>query len=78
MPDESIIASTAGGGSLLLEFGTLPCYTRSRKYYDSSFNVMAALHGCVAETGLVSNDIDIGRGWCTARDAGVGGLVDSY
>lgn len=78
MPDESRIASTAGAGSLLLEFGTLTRYTRDPRYYNTAFNALNALHLRSAWTGLVGNHINIITGEWVATEAGVGGLIDSY
>lgn len=78
MPDESIIASTAGAGSLLLEFGTLTRYTRDPRYYNAAYSALAALHLRSSWTGLVGNHINIISGDWVATEAGVGGLIDSY
>lgn len=78
MSDESRIASTAGAGSLLLEFGTLTRYTRDTRYYTAAFNALAALHLRSAWTGLVGNHINIITGDWVATEAGVGGLIDSF
>lgn len=75
---ESTVASTAGAGSLLLEFGTLSRLVRDPKYYHAAFRAMHALHARAASTGLVGNHIDITSGEWVALEAGVGGLVDSF
>ncbi|PXF41122.1 Alpha-mannosidase I MNS4 [Gracilariopsis chorda] len=77
-PNESIVASTAGAGSLLLEFGTLSRFTRLHKYYRVAFRAMEALHVRAASTGLVGNHINIVTGVWVATDAGVGALIDSF
>lgn len=78
MFDESIIASTAGAGSLIVEFGTLTRYTGDTKYYKAAFDALAALHSRAAWTGLVGNHINLISGHWVATESGVGGLVDSY
>lgn len=78
MPQESQIASTAGAGSLLLEFGTLSRLTGDPRYYTAAYSAMAALHSRAAWTGLVGNHINIMDGTWVATDSGVGGLVDSF
>lgn len=77
-PNESIIASTAGAGSLLLEFGTLSRFTGLHKYYRAAFRAMEALHVRAASTGLVGNHINIVTGVWVATEAGVGALIDSF
>lgn len=77
-PAESVIASTAGAGTLLLEFGTLSRYTRLPKYYTAAFSAMSALHSRASQTGLVGNHINILSGTWVATDSGVGGLIDSF
>ena len=76
--DESIIASTAGAGSLLLEFGTLSRYTDRPEFYDLAFSAMAGLHERAADTGLVGNHINILTGEWVAIESGIGGLIDSF
>lgn len=77
--NESSIASTAGAGSLLLEFGTLSRLVNDPKYYRAAFNAMEALHTRAAPwTGLVGNHINIITGQWVATDSGVGGLIDSF
>lgn len=78
MADESLIASTAGAGSLILELGTLTRYTGDPRYYSAAFEAMSALHERAAWTGLVGNHINIISGDWVATESGVGGLVDSY
>ena len=76
--NESQIASTAGAGSLLLEFGTLTRLTGDPKYYRVAFKAMYALHKRASANGLVGNHINLINGYWTATEAGVGGLVDSF
>lgn len=76
--NESRIASTAGAGSLLLEFGTLSRFVADPKYYNAAFNAMHALHTRASSAGLVGNHINIDTGVWVAAEAGVGGLVDSF
>lgn len=78
-PNESRVASTAGAGSLLLEFGTLSRLRNDPKYYRAAFRAMAAIHDLASPTtGLVGNHIDIFSGNWVATESGVGGLVDSF
>lgn len=76
--NESCVASTAGAGSLLLEFGTLSRYVGDPKYYNAAFDAMHALHSRASRAGLVGNHINIDTGVWVAAEAGVGGLVDSF
>lgn len=78
MRQESRVASTAGAGSLLLEFGTLSRYTGDPRYYQSAFAAMNALHSRASALGLVGNHINIDTGRWVATEAGVGGLSDSF
>lgn len=76
--NESRVASTAGAGSLLLEFGTLSRYLKDPKYYNAALGSMRALHNRASRAGLVGNHINIDTGDWVAQEAGVGGLVDSF
>lgn len=77
--NESRVASTAGSGSLLLEFGTLSIYTNNTKYYNVAFESMKSLFSYRSEyTGLVGNHINIDDGLWVATQSGIGALIDSY
>lgn len=75
---ESRVASTAGAGSLLLEFGTLSVLTRIPKYYRAAYKAMHALFEHASDIGLVGNHVNIDSGMWVATDSGVGGSIDSY
>lgn len=77
-PGETVVASTAGGGSLLVEFGTLSLMTGDPKYYAAAFRAVEGLHKRVAWTGLVGNHIDTTTGEWVAHESGIGALIDSY
>lgn len=77
-PGETVIASTAAAGGLLLEMGTLSVMSGDKRYYEAAFRALRALHDRVAWTGLVGNHIDTATGKWTAHEAGIGALVDSY
>ncbi len=75
---ESPVSSTAGGGTLALEFGLL-----SRLTGDPAFDVAArrAVRGLWARRsaiGLLGGHIDVRSGAWTHRDAGIGTSVDSF
>ena len=76
--NESKVASTAGAGSLIMEFGTLSRFVQDPKYYQAAFRAMQSLHQRASMTGLVGNHINIVDGDWVATEAGVGGLIDSY
>lgn len=78
LPNESIIASTAGAGSLLLEMGTLSRHTGMGVYYNYAFRAMKAMFDRRSNFGLVGNHINILSGTWVATESGVGGLIDSY
>lgn len=77
-PGETVVASTAGGGSLLVEFGVLSVMTGDPKYYEAAFRAVEGLHTRVAWTGLVGNHIDTVTGEWVAHESGIGALIDSY
>lgn len=77
-PGETVIASTAAAGGLLLEMGTLSAMSGDKRYYEAAFRSLQALHERVAWTGLVGNHIDTSTGKWTAHEAGIGALIDSY
>jgi ER degradation enhancer, mannosidase alpha-like 2 len=77
-PGETVIASTAGAGGLLVEMGTLSVMSGDPKYYAAAFGAVAALHERAAWTGLVGNHIDTTTGAWVAHESGIGALIDSY
>ncbi|KAL0478045.1 ER degradation enhancer, mannosidase alpha-like [Acrasis kona] len=77
--DESIITSTAGAGTFLIEFGVLSSLTGDPKYLRSAKIASQALFERRSKSlGLVGNHINIRTGAWTHRDAGIGASVDSY
>lgn len=77
-PGETVIASTAAAGGLLVEMGTLSAMAGDSKYYDAAFGALAGLHKRAAWTGLVGNHIDTTTGKWVAHESGIGALIDSY
>jgi ER degradation enhancer, mannosidase alpha-like 2 len=77
-PDETVIASTAAAGGLLVEMGTLSAMTGDSRYYDAAFGALEGLFRRTAWTGLVGNHIDTTTGVWVAHESGIGALIDSY
>lgn len=77
-PGETVIASTAAAGGLLIEMGTLSAMSGDKKYYEAAFGALEALHNRSAWTGLVGNHVDIYTGVWTASESGIGALIDSF
>ncbi|KAH7331607.1 hypothetical protein KP509_20G042800 [Ceratopteris richardii] len=76
--NESKVTSTAGGGTLTLEFGVL-----SRLSKDPVFEIVArnAVRGLWAQRsplGLVGAHINVFSGEWTHKDAGIGTSIDSF
>eukprot|EP00871_Galdieria_phlegrea_P003581 jgi/Galph1/4223/GphlegSOOS_G2928.1 len=64
---ESLVASTAGAGSLLLEFGTLSRLTGDPNLFQKA-----------SPRGLLGNHIEIVNGRWIANASGIGGSIDSF
>jgi hypothetical protein len=76
---ETDIASTAGGGSLYMEFGMLSSLTGNATYALKSRKALIALYEKAHEkTGLVGMHINTKNGKWTEKLAGVGSNIDSF
>ncbi|GJQ08400.1 hypothetical protein GpartN1_g191.t1 [Galdieria partita] len=75
---ESLIACTAGAGTLLLEFGTLSRLTGDPKYYDVAYRAMKSLFSHASSRGLLGKHIHIVNGRWLYNVTGVGGDADSF
>ncbi|KAL3700789.1 hypothetical protein R1sor_018811 [Riccia sorocarpa] len=71
--DESQVTSTAGGGTLTLEFGLL-----SRLTGDPAKNAVRGLWAQRSQLGLVGAHINVFTGEWTHKDAGIGTSIDSF
>ncbi|QDZ22144.1 glycoside hydrolase [Chloropicon primus] len=77
--NETEIASTAGGGTLAVEFGVLSRLTGDPKFEDLARSSMTAIWERRSKlTGLVGAHINITSGIWTHLDSGVGASIDSY
>lgn len=77
-PEETVIASTAAAGGLLVEMGSLGLMTGDGRYYEAAFGALEGLHRRAAWTGLVGNHLNTTSGEWTATESGIGALIDSY
>lgn len=75
---ETEVASTAGAGSLLLEFAALSDLTGDKKYQNVAFKAMQGLHDRRSSTGLLGKHIHIGTGRWTETISGIGSNSDSF
>ena len=77
--DETTIASTAGGGSLYMDFGMLSSLTGNATYALKSRRALIALYEFAEkDTGLVGMHIDTKDGKWTEKLAGIGSNIDSF
>lgn len=77
-PGETTEASVAGGGTYVLELGTLSRLTGDGRYGRAAVRSALAIFGSRAWTGLVGNHLDTKTGDWTASGSSVGALSDSY
>ncbi|EME27222.1 mannosyl-oligosaccharide alpha-1,2-mannosidase [Galdieria sulphuraria] len=75
---ESLIACTAGAGTLLLEFGTLSRLTGDPKYYHVAYRAMKSLFAHASSRGLLGKHIHILNGKWLYNVTGIGGDADSF
>jgi hypothetical protein len=75
---ETEIASTAGAGSLLMEFYTLSQLTGNATYRDFAFNAMQGIYNRRSPVGLVGKHIHVGNGRWSETISGIGSNSDSY
>ncbi len=76
--NETTITSTAAGGSLILEFGTLSELTGDDRFRRVAETSLEALWEHRSELGLVGAHIDIQTGVWTQAEASVGAGIDSF
>jgi len=75
---ETPVTSTAGVGTVVIEFGALSRLTGNPVYEEAAMRAMRALWHYKSNIGLVGNHVDVSNGKWTATDAGIGAAVDSY
>jgi len=78
LPNESAVSSTAGGGTLSLEFSVLSRLTGDPRFEAAAKKSVRALWSRRSRLGLVGAHIDVRSGTWTHRDAGVGTSIDSF
>ena len=76
--NETTITSTAAGGSLILEFGTLSALTGDPRFRRVAERALEALWDHRSDIGLVGAHIDIETGQWTQAEASVGAGIDSF
>ncbi|XAR57326.1 hypothetical protein NMG60_11025415 [Bertholletia excelsa] len=76
--NESKITSTAGGGTLTLEFGVLSRITNNPIYEQVTKNAVLGLWARRSKINLVGAHIDVFTGEWTQKDAGIGTSIDSF
>ncbi|CAF3835865.1 unnamed protein product [Rotaria magnacalcarata] len=75
---ETNITCTAGGGTFLIEFGTISRLTGDPKYERAALKALRALWSKRSSINLIGNHINIQTGEWTANDCTIGTGVDSY
>lgn len=76
--NESKITSTAGGGTLTLEFGVLSRLTDDPIFEQVTKNSVLALWARRSRINLVGAHINVFTGEWTQKDAGIGTSIDSF
>ncbi|CAM6113553.1 unnamed protein product [Calypogeia fissa] len=76
--DESLVTSTAGGGTLTLEFGILSQLTGDPVFRTLARNSVRGLWAHRSPLGLVGAHINVFSGEWTHKDAGIGTSIDSF
>ncbi|XP_078429840.1 glycosyl hydrolase family 47 protein [Wolffia australiana] len=76
--DESKLTSTAGGGTLTLEFGVLSRLTNNPIYEEVAKKAVHGLWARKSRLNLVGAHINVFTSQWTQRDAGIGTSVDSF
>ncbi|KAL0348938.1 UNVERIFIED_CONTAM: Alpha-mannosidase I MNS4 [Sesamum angustifolium] len=76
--NESKITSTAGGGTLTLEFGVLSRLTNDPIFEQVTKNAVRGLWARRSRINLVGAHIDVFTGEWTQKDAGIGTSIDSF
>ncbi|XP_062108214.1 alpha-mannosidase I MNS4 [Humulus lupulus] len=75
---ESKITSTAGGGTLTLEFGVLSRLTNDPIFEQATKNAVRGLWARRSKLNLVGAHINVFTGDWTQKDAGIGTSIDSF
>ncbi|TKY51937.1 alpha-mannosidase I MNS4 [Spatholobus suberectus] len=75
---ESKITSTAGGGTLTLEFGVLSHLTNDPVFEQVTKNAVHGLWARRSKLNLVGAHINVFTGEWTQKDAGIGTSIDSF
>ncbi|KAL6519964.1 Alpha-mannosidase I mns4 [Orobanche minor] len=73
-----LITSTAGGGTLTLEFGVLSRLTNDPIFEQVTKNAVLGLWARRSGINLVGAHIDVFSGEWTQKDAGIGTSIDSF
>lgn len=76
--NESKITSTAGGGTLTLEFGVLSRLTNDPIFEQVTKNSVRGLWARRSRINLVGAHINVFTGEWTQKDAGIGTSIDSF
>ncbi|ONK67370.1 uncharacterized protein A4U43_C06F19470 [Asparagus officinalis] len=76
--NESKITSTAGGGTLTLEFGVLSRLTNNPIFEEVTKNAVRGIWARRSNINLVGAHINIFTGEWTQKDAGIGTSIDSF
>ncbi|GBG76786.1 hypothetical protein CBR_g23002 [Chara braunii] len=76
--DETKVTSTAGGGTLALEFGMLSRLTGNPVFEEAAKNAVRGLWAQRSSLGLVGGHINVFTGEWTHKDAGIGTSIDSF
>ncbi|XP_002985136.2 alpha-mannosidase I MNS4 [Selaginella moellendorffii] len=76
--DESQVTSTAGGGTLTMEFGVLSRLTGDPVFEEVSRNAVRGLWAQRSHIGLVGAHINVLSGEWTHKDSGIGTSIDSF
>uniref|UniRef100_A0A7C9E9Z4 alpha-1,2-Mannosidase n=1 Tax=Opuntia streptacantha TaxID=393608 RepID=A0A7C9E9Z4_OPUST len=76
--NESKITSTAGGGTLTLEFGILSRLTKNPVFEQVTKNAVRGLWARRSKLNLVGAHINVFTGEWTQKDAGIGTSIDSF
>ncbi|XP_020682223.1 alpha-mannosidase I MNS4 [Dendrobium catenatum] len=75
---ESQITSTAGGGTLTLEFGVLSRLTNNPIFEQVTKNAVRGIWARRSKINLVGAHINVFSGEWTQKDAGIGTSIDSF
>lgn len=76
--DESQVSSTAGGGTLTLEFGVLSRLTGDPEFEKVAKRAVQGLWAHRSRLGLVGGHINVFTSEWTHKDAGIGTSIDSF